>query len=94
VVSEEGISTDPDKIKTVQDWPRPKTPITGNMFEFFIHFSCSFKFLIAILSFYCVFVHPCSIFSSYIRFVFDFDVYFLRFHSENVIFVNIPVVLL
>ena len=26
VVSEEGISTDPDKIKTVQDWPRPKTP--------------------------------------------------------------------
>jgi hypothetical protein len=26
VVSEEGISTDPDKVKTVQDWPRPKTP--------------------------------------------------------------------
>jgi hypothetical protein len=26
VVSEEGISTYPDKIKTVQDWPRPKTP--------------------------------------------------------------------
>ena len=26
VVSEEVISTDPDKIKTVQDWPRPKTP--------------------------------------------------------------------
>jgi hypothetical protein len=26
VVSEEGISTGPDKIKTVQDWPRPKTP--------------------------------------------------------------------
>jgi hypothetical protein len=26
VVSEEEISTDPDKIKTVQDWPRPKTP--------------------------------------------------------------------
>ena len=39
-------------------------------FEFLIHFSCSFKFLINILSFYCVFVHPCSIFSSYIRFVF------------------------
>ena len=43
VVSEEGISTGPDKVKTVQDWPRPKTPkqmrglswsfapITGNM---------------------------------------------------------------
>ena len=40
---EEEISTDPDKVKTVQDWPRPKTPkqmrgaflvfgpITGNM---------------------------------------------------------------
>ena len=41
-------------------------------FEFFIHFSCSFKFLITILSFYCVFVHPCSICSSYIRFVFCF----------------------
>ena len=26
VVSEEGISTDPDKVKTVQDWPRSKTP--------------------------------------------------------------------
>jgi hypothetical protein len=26
VVSEEGISTDPDKVKTGQDWPRPKTP--------------------------------------------------------------------
>jgi hypothetical protein len=26
VVSEEEISTDPDKVKTVQDWPRPKTP--------------------------------------------------------------------
>jgi hypothetical protein len=26
VVSEEGICTNPDKIKTVQDWPRPKTP--------------------------------------------------------------------
>jgi hypothetical protein len=26
VVSKEGISTDPDKVKTVQDWPRPKTP--------------------------------------------------------------------
>ena len=26
VVSEEGISTDPDKVKAVQDWPRPKTP--------------------------------------------------------------------
>ena len=26
VVSEEGISTYPDKVKTVQDWPRPKTP--------------------------------------------------------------------
>jgi hypothetical protein len=26
VVSEEEISTDPDKAKTVQDWPRPKTP--------------------------------------------------------------------
>jgi hypothetical protein len=26
VVSEEGISTGPDKVKTVQDWPRPKTP--------------------------------------------------------------------
>ena len=26
VVSEEGISTDPDKVKTAQDWPRPKTP--------------------------------------------------------------------
>ena len=26
MVSEEGISTDPDKVKTVQDWPRPKTP--------------------------------------------------------------------
>ena len=26
VVSEEGISTDPDKVKTVQDWPRPKKP--------------------------------------------------------------------
>jgi len=25
VVSEEGISTDPDKVKAVQDWPRPKT---------------------------------------------------------------------
>jgi hypothetical protein len=23
---EEEISTDPDKVKTVQDWPRPKTP--------------------------------------------------------------------
>jgi hypothetical protein len=22
----EGISTDPDKVKTAQDWPRPKTP--------------------------------------------------------------------
>ena len=46
MVSEEGISTGPDKVKTVQDWPRPKTPkqmrggggaflvfgpITGNM---------------------------------------------------------------
>ena len=41
-----------------------------------------FKFLITILSFYCVFVHPCSICSSYIRFVFAFDVYFLRFHSD------------
>jgi hypothetical protein len=47
-----------------------------------IHFSCSFKFLITILSFYCVFVHPCSICSSYTRFVFVFDVYFLRFHSD------------
>jgi len=26
VVSEEGISTDPDKVKAVQDWARPKTP--------------------------------------------------------------------
>ena len=26
VVSEEGISTYPDKVKIVQDWPRPKTP--------------------------------------------------------------------
>jgi hypothetical protein len=26
VDSEEGISTGPDKVKTVQDWPRPKTP--------------------------------------------------------------------
>ena len=26
MVSEEVISTDPDKVKTVQDWPRPKTP--------------------------------------------------------------------
>jgi hypothetical protein len=26
VVSEEGISTGHDKVKTVQDWPRPKTP--------------------------------------------------------------------
>ena len=26
VVSEEGISTEPDKVKTVQDWSRPKTP--------------------------------------------------------------------
>jgi hypothetical protein len=26
VVSEEGISTVPDQVKTVQDWPRPKTP--------------------------------------------------------------------
>jgi hypothetical protein len=26
VVSEEGISTGPDKVKTVQNWPRPKTP--------------------------------------------------------------------
>jgi hypothetical protein len=25
VVSEEGISTYPDKVKAVQDWPRPKT---------------------------------------------------------------------
>jgi hypothetical protein len=41
-------------------------------FEFFIYFSCSFKFLITILSFYCVFVHPCWICSSYIRFVFCF----------------------
>jgi hypothetical protein len=23
---EEEISTNPDKVKTVQDWPRPKTP--------------------------------------------------------------------
>jgi hypothetical protein len=23
----EGISTDPDKVKSVQDWPRPKTPM-------------------------------------------------------------------
>ena len=26
VVSEERISTDPDHVKAVQDWPRPKTP--------------------------------------------------------------------
>ena len=26
VVSEEGISTDPDKVKAVQELPRPKTP--------------------------------------------------------------------
>ena len=26
VVSEEGIITGPDKVKTVQNWPRPKTP--------------------------------------------------------------------
>ena len=26
VVAEERISTDPDKVKTVQDWPTPKTP--------------------------------------------------------------------
>jgi hypothetical protein len=42
-------------------------------FEFLIHFSCSFKFLSPILSFYCGFVidfvHPCSICSSCIRFV-------------------------
>jgi transposase len=44
--------------------------------------SWSFKFLITILSFHCGFVHPCSICSSYIRFVFAFDVYFLRFHSD------------
>ena len=33
VVSEEEISTDPDKVKTVQDWPRPKTPkqMRGNI---------------------------------------------------------------
>ena len=47
--------------------------------EFLIHFPCSFKFVSTILSFYCGFVHSCSICSSYIRFVFGFDVYFLRF---------------
>ena len=26
MASEEGISTDPDKVKTLQDWPRSKTP--------------------------------------------------------------------
>jgi len=39
-------------------------------------FACSFKFLNTILSIYCGFVHPCSICSSYIRFVWYFIAFF------------------
>jgi hypothetical protein len=43
VVSEDGISTDPDNIKTVQDWHRPKHLIqwSGYDFKVFSHISCN-----------------------------------------------------